>query len=68
MAEAMRRGGVGISIVVLLGLPGQVAIARQHPDVAVAATELDDGFVRQSLAATTAKTWYLAIEPRQLLT
>jgi outer membrane protein, multidrug efflux system len=31
------------------------------------ATALDYAFARQSLAATTAKNWYLAIETRQLL-
>jgi outer membrane protein, multidrug efflux system len=44
-------------------LRSQRAAAQQDYE----ATALDYAFARQSLAATTAKSWYLAIETRQLL-
>ena len=44
-------------------LRAQHAAARENYE----AIALDYAFARQSLAATTAKSWYLAIETRQLL-
>jgi len=44
-------------------LRAQRAAAQENYE----ATALDYAFARQSLAATTAKSWYLAIETRQLL-
>jgi len=44
-------------------LRAQHAAARENYE----AVALDYAFARQSLAATTAKSWYLAVETRQLL-
>ena len=45
------------------GLRAQRAAAQAGYE----ATALDYAYARQSLAATTAKLWYLAIETRQLV-
>jgi multidrug efflux system outer membrane protein len=51
-----------------LDLWGRVRAQRAASEANFQATSLDYAFARQSLAATTAKSWYLAIETRQLLT
>lgn len=47
---------------------GRVRAERDASHKNYEAIALDYAFARQSLAATTAKSWYLAIETRQLLT
>ena len=47
---------------------GRVRSQRAAVEENYEAVALDYAFARQSLAATTAKSWYLAIETRQLLT
>jgi NodT family efflux transporter outer membrane factor (OMF) lipoprotein len=59
----MERGGVSWEVDVWGRLRSQQAAARASYE----AVELDYSFARQSLAATTAKSWYLTIESRQLL-
>ena len=46
---------------------GRVRAQRAAAQENYEAIALDYAFARQSLAATTAKSWYLAIETRQLL-
>lgn len=46
---------------------GQLRAQRAAAQESYEAIALDYAFARQSLAATTAKCWYLAIETRQLL-
>jgi multidrug efflux system outer membrane protein len=46
---------------------GRVRAQRAAARADFEAVELDFAFARQSLAATTAKSWYLAIEMRQLV-
>lgn len=46
---------------------GRIRSQRAASQAAYQATALDFAWARQSLAATTAKTWYLAVETRQLL-
>ena len=50
-----------------LDLWGRMRSERAAAQQQFEATALDYAFARQSLAATTAKSWYLAIETRQLL-
>jgi multidrug efflux system outer membrane protein len=57
------RVGVTWEVDVWGRLRAQRAAAQQNYE----AIALDYAFARQSLAATTAKSWYLAIETRQLL-
>ena len=45
---------------------GKLRAQRAAAEAGYEATALDYAYARQSLAATTAKTWYLAIETRQL--
>lgn len=47
---------------------GKLRAQRSAAEASYEATALDYAYARQSLAATTAKLWYLAIETRQLLT
>jgi outer membrane protein, multidrug efflux system len=47
---------------------GKLRAQRAAAEAAYEATALDDAWARQSLAATVAKTWYLATQTRQLLT
>jgi outer membrane protein, multidrug efflux system len=47
---------------------GRMRSQRAAAQESYAAVALDYAFARQSLAALTAKSWYLAIETRQLLT
>jgi outer membrane protein, multidrug efflux system len=47
---------------------GRLRAQRAAAQESYEAIALDYAFARQSLAATTAKSWYLAIETRQLLT
>jgi len=47
---------------------GRLRSQRAAAQESYEAIALDYAFARQSLAATTAKSWYLAIETRQLLT
>jgi NodT family efflux transporter outer membrane factor (OMF) lipoprotein len=47
---------------------GRVRSQRAAAEENYEAVALDYAFARQSLAATTAKSWFLAIETRQLLT
>ncbi|MFO1477805.1 MAG: TolC family protein [Verrucomicrobiota bacterium] len=47
---------------------GRLRSQRSAAEAGYQATALDYAFARQSLAAITAKSWYLAIETRQLLT
>jgi outer membrane protein TolC len=46
---------------------GRLRAQRGAAEATAAATDLDFQYARQSLAATVAKTWYLANETRQLL-
>lgn len=46
---------------------GRLRAQRAAAEAGYAATALDYAYARQSLAATTAKSWYLAVESRQLL-
>jgi outer membrane protein, multidrug efflux system len=46
---------------------GRLRAQREAAKADAQATELDYSFARQSLAATAAKSWYLAIETRQLV-
>lgn len=46
---------------------GRLRAQRAAAEAGYEATALDYAYARQSLAATTAKLWYLAIETRQLL-
>jgi len=46
---------------------GKLRAQRAAAEAGSEATALDYAYARQSLAATTAKVWYLAIETRQLL-
>jgi len=50
-----------------IDLWGRLRSERAAAQQQFEATDLDYAFARQSLAATTAKSWYLAIETRQLL-
>ena len=50
-----------------LDLWGRLRAQRAAAEATYQATALDYSFARQSLAATVAKSWYLAIETRQLL-
>ena len=59
----MERGGASWEVDVWGRLRSQQAAARASYE----AVALDYSFARQSLAATTAKSWYLTIESRQLL-
>ena len=47
---------------------GKLRAQRAAAEAGYQATALDYAFARQSLAATTAKSWYLATESSQLLT
>jgi multidrug efflux system outer membrane protein len=60
----MEYGGASWEIDVWGRLRSQRAATQENYE----AIALDYAFARQSLAATTAKSWYLAIETRQLLT
>lgn len=46
---------------------GKLRAQKASAEAAYEATALDYAYARQSLAATVARTWYLAIETRQLL-
>ena len=46
---------------------GRVRSERAAASASFEAAQLDYSFARQSLAATTAKSWYLAVETRRLL-
>jgi outer membrane protein TolC len=46
---------------------GKLRAQRASAEAAYEATALDYDYARQSLAATVARTWYLAIETQQLL-
>jgi len=46
---------------------GRLRAQRAAAEAGYEATALDYAFARQSLAATTAKSWYLAVETRELL-
>ncbi|MGA7409620.1 MAG: efflux transporter outer membrane subunit, partial [Bryobacteraceae bacterium] len=46
---------------------GRVRAERAAANASFEAAALDYAFARQSLAATTAKSWYLAVETRRLL-
>ncbi len=50
-----------------LDLWGRLRAQRESAEATFQASALDYAFARQSLAATVAKSWYLAIETRQLL-
>jgi len=50
-----------------LDIWGRLRAQRAASEAAYEATALDYAFARQSLAALTAKSWYLAIETRQLV-
>jgi outer membrane protein, multidrug efflux system len=50
-----------------LDLWGMLRAQRAAAEASYEATALDYEYARQSVAATTAKLWYLAIETRQLL-
>ncbi len=50
-----------------IDLWGRLRAQRAAAEASFQATALDYAFARQSLAATTAKSWYLTIEARQLL-
>jgi NodT family efflux transporter outer membrane factor (OMF) lipoprotein len=46
---------------------GRLRAQRAAAEASYEATALDYAYARQSIAATTAKLWYLAVETRQLL-
>ena len=46
---------------------GRLRAQRAAAEAGFEATALDYAFARQSLAATTAKSWYIGVETRQLL-
>ncbi len=50
-----------------IDLWGRLRSQRAASEASFQATALDYAFARQSLAATVAKSWYLAIETRQLV-
>jgi len=50
-----------------LDLWGKLRAQRSASEATAEAAALDYAYARQSIAATTAKLWYLAIETRQLL-
>jgi NodT family efflux transporter outer membrane factor (OMF) lipoprotein len=50
-----------------IDLWGRIRAQKAASEAGFEATALDYAFARQSLAATTAKSWYLAIETRQLV-
>jgi outer membrane protein, multidrug efflux system len=66
-------GGVSTGTSLLIGVAwepdiwGRVRAQRAASQAAFEATALDYAWARQSLAATTAKMWYLAVESHQLL-
>ena len=59
----MQYGGISWEI----DLWGRIRAQKAAAEAGFEATALDYAFARQSLAATTAKSWYLAIETRQLV-
>jgi outer membrane protein, multidrug efflux system len=59
----MQYGGISWEI----DLWGRIRAQKAAAEAGFEATALDYAFARQSVAATTAKSWYLAIETRQLL-
>jgi NodT family efflux transporter outer membrane factor (OMF) lipoprotein len=59
----MQYGGISWEI----DLWGRIRAQRAAAEAGFEATAIDYAFARQSLAATTAKSWYLAIETRQLV-
>jgi NodT family efflux transporter outer membrane factor (OMF) lipoprotein len=59
----MQYGGISWEI----DLWGRIRAQKAAAEAGFEASSLDYAFARQSLAATTAKSWYLAIETRQLL-
>jgi NodT family efflux transporter outer membrane factor (OMF) lipoprotein len=62
------QSSMGLGVVAWeLDVWGRVRAQRDASQKNYEATALDYAFARQSLAATTAKSWYLAIETRQLL-
>ena len=50
-----------------IDLWGRLRAQREASEAQYLATAMDYAYARQSLAATVAKSWYLAIETRQLL-
>jgi len=66
-------GGVSSGSSLLIGIAwepdiwGRIRAQRAASEAGYHATALDYAWARQSLAATTAKTWYLAVESHQLL-
>jgi NodT family efflux transporter outer membrane factor (OMF) lipoprotein len=66
-------GGASSGTSVLIGVAwepdiwGRIRAQRAASQAGYEATALDYAWARQSLAATTAKTWYLAVESHQLL-
>jgi outer membrane protein, multidrug efflux system len=59
----MQYGGISWEI----ELWGRIRAQNASAEAGFEAAALDSAFARQSLAATTAKNWYLAIETRKLL-
>ena len=65
--DAFRSNNVLVQVAWELDIWGRVRSGRAGAVAAYQATALDYAFARQSLAAATAHTWYLAIETRQLV-
>ena len=67
------RSGTSDSTIAFVGVAweidvwGRLRAQRAAAEAVYEATALDYAYARQSLAATTAKLWYLTIETRQLL-
>jgi len=66
-------GGVSTGTTAIIGVAwepdiwGKLRAQRAASQAAYEATALDFAWARQSLAATTARAWYLAVETRQLV-
>ena len=65
--EQIQSNSVLVEVTWELGVWGRLRAQRAAAQESYQAVALDYAFARQSLAATTAKSWYLAIETRQIL-
>ena len=65
--ETFRSNEIYVQVAWEADIWGRVRAQRAAAVAAYQATALDYAFARQSVAATTAQTWFLAIETRQLV-
>ncbi|HQR39592.1 MAG TPA: efflux transporter outer membrane subunit [Blastocatellia bacterium] len=65
--ETFRSNEIYVQVAWEVDIWGRLRSERAAAVAQYQATALDYAFARQSLAATTAQTWYLAIETRQLI-